>query len=98
MMTFIYFLAIVLFLFLCVLLCGTILIQESKSSGFGASFGGDSGDSLFGTSTADVLKRFTGWLAVIFIASCVLLSMWTASMAHSQGGNRSLSTEMTSEQ
>ena len=45
MMTFIYFLSIALLLLLCVLLCGTILIQESKSSGLGASFGGDSGDS-----------------------------------------------------
>ncbi|MGZ3632881.1 MAG: preprotein translocase subunit SecG [Parachlamydiaceae bacterium] len=84
MMTFIYFLAITLFLLLCVVLCGTILIQESKSSGFGASFGGEAGDSLFGTATADVLKRFTAWLAVIFIASCVILSLWTSSMARSK--------------
>lgn len=83
MMTFVYFVAIALFLLLCMLLCGTILIQESKSSGLGASFGGDSGDSLFGTSTADVLKRFTGWLGVIFIVSSVLLSLWTASLARS---------------
>lgn len=86
MLTFVYFLAIALFLFLCVLLCGTILIQESKSTGLGASFGGESGDSVFGTSTADVLKRFTGWLGLIFIISCVLLSLWTASMAHSRSG------------
>jgi len=84
MMMFIYFVAIVLFLLLCILLCGTILIQESKSSGFGASFGGDSSDSLFGTSTADVLKRFTGWLGIIFVVSCIFLSLWTASLAHSR--------------
>jgi preprotein translocase subunit SecG len=84
MMMFVYFLAIILFLLLCVLLCGTILVQESKSSGFGASFGGDSTDSLFGTSTADVLKRFTGWLGIIFVAACVFLSLWTASLAHSR--------------
>ncbi|MBA3604332.1 MAG: preprotein translocase subunit SecG, partial [Parachlamydiaceae bacterium] len=69
-MTFIYFTSITLFLLLCVLLCATILVQESKSTGFGASFGGDSGDSLFGTSTVDVLKRFTAYLGVIFICSC----------------------------
>lgn len=60
------------------------MVQESKSTGLGASFGGDSGDSLFGTSTADVLKKFTAWLGVIFVASCLLLSLWTASMAHSK--------------
>lgn len=97
MITFIYFLAIALFLILCVLLCATILVQESKSTGLGASFGGDSGDSLFGTSTADVLKRFTAWLGVIFICSCVLLSMWTATMAHSKVSNQPISTEMLEE-
>lgn len=81
MTTFIYFLAIVLFLFLCVLLCGVILMQESKSSGLGASFGGDVSDSVFGTSTADVLKKITGWLAFFFFASCLILSLWTSSIA-----------------
>ncbi len=84
MTTFLYFTAIILFLLLCALLCFVILIQESKSTGFGASFGGDAGDSLFGTSTADVLKRFTGWLAIIFIVSCLLLSIWTSSLGHSK--------------
>jgi len=84
MMTFIYFLTISLFLLLCVLLCFVILIQESKSSGLGASFGGDSGESVFGTSTAEVLKKFTAWLAVIFLASCILLSLWTAALARSK--------------
>ena len=84
MTTFIYFTAIVLFLLLSVLLCGVILMQESKSSGLGASFGGDSGDSVFGTSTADVLKKFTAWLAFIFFASCLILSLWTSSIARSK--------------
>lgn len=80
-MTFIYFTALSLFLLLCALLCLVILVQESKSLGLGASFGGDPGESLFGTSTADVLKRFTAWLAVIFVVSCVFLSLWTGAMS-----------------
>jgi preprotein translocase subunit SecG len=85
--TFIYFLAIAFFMLLCVILCFVTLIQESKSTGLGASFGGDSGSSLFGTSTADVLKKFTGWLAVIFLTSCVLLSLWTAALARTKTSN-----------
>lgn len=84
-MTFLYFFVIALFLLLCVLLCFVILIQESKSTGLGASFGGDTSDSLFGTGTADVLKKFTAWLALIFFVSCVLLSLWTASLGRSKG-------------
>ena len=79
-MTFLYFLTITLFIILCFLLCGVILMQESKSSGLGSSFGGEASDSLFGTSTADVLKRFTGWLIAIFLVSCVFLSLWTSAM------------------
>lgn len=82
-MSFIYYFTIFLFMLLCVLLCSVILVQESKSTGLGASFGGDSTDSLFGASTADVLKTFTGWLAAIFLLSCVLLSLWTGAMGRS---------------
>lgn len=93
-MTFLYLLAITLFLILCAVLCFVILIQESKSTGLGASFGGESSDSLFGTSTADVLKKFTGWLAVIFFSSCILLSLWTTAM----GRTRPSAPEFTIEQ
>ena len=83
-MMFLYFFTIFLFLVLCLLLCGVILLQESKSSGLGASFGGEVSDSLFGTSTADVLKKFTAWLSVIFFIACVLLSLWTAALGRTQ--------------
>lgn len=68
-------LSLILFLILCFVLCVSILVQESKSLGLGASFGGDAGDSLFGTSTAEVLKKFTAWLGVAFLALCILLSI-----------------------
>lgn len=84
MITFLYFLTIALFMLLCVVICFVVLIQESKSTGLGASFGGDTGDSLFGTSTADVLKTFTAWLAIIFLVACVLLSLWTTNMGHTK--------------
>jgi preprotein translocase subunit SecG len=91
-MTFLYFFAIALFLILCATLCFVVLIQESKSTGLGASFGGDTTDSLFGTSTADVLKKFTAWMAAIFLIACVILSMWTASMARTRTSSSADST------
>jgi preprotein translocase subunit SecG len=89
-MGFVFYLVLFLFLFLSVLLCLVILVQESKSLGLGASFGGDSGDSLFGTSTAEVLKKFTAWLALIFMTACVLLSFWTGRIG--KGATRDLPT------
>lgn len=85
--TFLYFAAILLFILICVVLCFVIMVQEGKSSGLGASFGGEASESVFGTSTADVLKKFTGWMAVVFFAACILLSFWTASMARSKSSS-----------
>jgi len=79
-----FYLVLFLFLCLCGILCLVILIQESKSLGFGASFGGDPGESLFGTSTAEVLKKFTGYLAVAFMIACVVLSLWTGHLNRSK--------------
>jgi len=76
---------IALFLILCLLLTFVVLIQESKSMGFGASFGGDSGDSLFGVSTPQILKVVTGWLAVVFMSACIVLSYWTGFQARNHG-------------
>lgn len=92
-MSFLFYLAIFVFLLLCLLLCSVILVQESKSTGLGASFGGETSDSLFGTSTADVLKQFTAWLAAIFLISCVFLSLWTQSMARSRSDATSFPAE-----
>ena len=78
-MGFLFYLCLSVFLLLTAVLCLAILVQESKSLGLGASFGGDSGDSLFGTSTADVLKKFTAWLSLCFLVFCVFLSIWSES-------------------
>lgn len=83
-MTALFYIFLFLFMLLCVLLCFVILIQEAKSLGLGASFGGDSGDSLFGTSTAEVLKKFTGYVAGTFLVTCLILSFWTSSLGRGQ--------------
>jgi preprotein translocase subunit SecG len=82
-MTILFYILIFFFILLSSLLCFVILIQEAKSLGLGASFGGDSGDSLFGTSTAEVLKKFTAYLSGVFLIGCLLLSLWSASLGRS---------------
>jgi preprotein translocase subunit SecG len=79
-MTILFYILIFLFLLLSVVLCFVILIQEAKSLGLGASFGGDTSDSLFGTSTAEVLKKFTAILSGAFLIGCLVLSLWSASL------------------
>ena len=92
-MTFIYYLFVFIFLFVAVILCAVILMQESKSSGLGASFGSDTGDSLFGTSTPAILKKITSYLAVGFLAGCIILSVWTKKMGNSTSRSN-IPTEM----
>lgn len=60
---------------LCFLLTVVVLLQESKTTGLGASFGGDAGTSLFGTSTADVMKKITVWLIALFMSFSFILSV-----------------------
>ncbi len=93
-MTFIYYLFLFLFLLVSAVLCFVILIQESKSLGLGGAFGGDSGDSLFGTSTPAILKKITAWLSVIFLGGCVILSIWTGAMGRSNGRSSNMTSEM----
>lgn len=83
-MSVLYYLFLTFFLFVTALLCFVILIQESKSMGLGASFGGDAGSSVFGTSTAEVLKKITAYLAVVFVGSCIFLSLWTNSLGRAE--------------
>lgn len=83
-MSVLFYLFLSVFLLVCFILCFAILIQEAKSLGLGASFGGEAGDSLFGTSTAEVLKRFTAYAAGIFLLSCLCLSFWSASLGRGQ--------------
>ena len=79
-MTVLFYLFLFLFVLISAVLCFVILIQEAKSLGLGASFCGDSGDSLFGTSTAEVLKRFTAYMVGIFLVTCLILSLWSSSL------------------
>ena len=97
-MTFIFYFFLTAFILICMVLSFVILIQESKTMGLGASFGGgDSSDSLFGTSTADVIKKFTGYLAVIFLVSCILLSLWTTSIGRKRMAKEMQQTENVGE-
>lgn len=92
-MSFLYYFVLFIFMVITALLAGVILIQENKSMGLGASFGGDAGSSLFGTSTAAIVKKITAWLAFAFFFICIVLSMWTNSL----GGFEEASLYPTSE-
>jgi preprotein translocase subunit SecG len=89
-----FYIVLFLFILICIVLSFAILIQEAKSMGLGASFGGDAGDSLFGTSTAEVLKRFTAYLAGFFLLFCLVLSLWSSALGRSSASETIEPSEM----
>jgi preprotein translocase subunit SecG len=80
--TVLYYVGLFGFLIVSGLLALLILVQESRGGGLGVAFGGDASESMFGTSTADVLKKVTGWLVAIFMVSSLFLSIWTSRLSH----------------
>lgn len=74
-----YILTIILFALASLLTCMMILAQESKSSGMGAAFGGESTSQVLGPSSAAILKKITSYLIVIFLCLSLILSVWTGS-------------------
>ena len=52
-----------------------ILMQRPKSEGLGAAFGGGVTENIFGAQTTNVLVKFTTWLAGIFFALTLGLSI-----------------------
>ena len=94
-MIFLYYFSLILFVLICLITCFSVLIQESKSMGLGATFGGESASAFFGASTADVLKKFTAILGGIFLASCLILSIWSAMIEPTKIDTRSIEVEQS---
>ena len=67
-------LAGVIFVVICVLLIGIILIQKGRGGGLGGAFGGAGGHSAFGAKTGDVFTWITVLLATLFIVVAALLT------------------------
>src|ERR1700751_2621145 len=73
-----------------------ILMQRPKSEGLGAAFGGAGTENIFGAQTTNVLVKFTTWLAGIFFALPLGLSMWDA--PRGPGGDSALRLELMKQQ
>ena len=62
----------VLFVLVCVLLIGVILLQKGRGGGLSGAFGGAGGHSAFGTRTGDMFTWVTVVLMGLFITLSVL--------------------------
>ena len=69
----------ILFILICVLLIGMVLLQKGRGGGLSGAFGGAGGHSAFGSRTGDV---FT-WITVVLV--CLFLDGQALPAPHGQG-------------
>ena len=68
--------AIFIFVMICILLMGIILLQSSKTGGMGTAMGGQAINTAFGGHGADkLLVRITSGLAVAFMLMAITIGM-----------------------
>ena len=71
-----YGLAIFIFVMVCMMLMGIILLQSSKTGGMGTAMGGQAINTAFGGHGADkLLVRITSGLAVAFMVLAITIGM-----------------------
>ena len=71
-----YGLAVFIFVVVCILLMGIILLQSSKTGGMGAAMGGGAINTAFGGQGADkLLVKITSGLAVSFMGLAIIIGM-----------------------
>ena len=68
--------AIFIFVMICIMLMGIILLQSSKTGGMGTAMGGQAINTAFGGHGADkLLVRTTSGLAVAFMVMAIIIGM-----------------------
>ena len=71
-----YSVAIFIFVMVCIMLMGIILLQSSKTGGMGTAMGGQAINTAFGGHGADkLLVRITSGLAVAFMILAITIGM-----------------------
>ncbi len=63
----------VLIALICILLMGTVLIQNPKGGGVDSTFGGQSANQMFGAArSTDFIEKLTWGLAAALFVLCIL--------------------------
>ncbi len=71
----------------CLMLIGVILLQRTKGSGAGVSFGGGMAESVFGAQMGNVLTKATVILGIVFLINTIFLSILAAKQSGQADGS-----------
>ena len=82
MISFLFYLTIVLFILVCIFLILLILIQKGRGGGLASAFGGGAGGhTAFGSKTGDVLTWATSVVFGVFVILAVALNLFSNARA-----------------
>jgi preprotein translocase subunit SecG len=71
-----------------ILLVTSILMQASQGGGLAGSFGGQASNAILGSrGTASLLSKITTWLAVVFMALAILISLVGSAVSSGTGSS-----------
>jgi preprotein translocase subunit SecG len=76
------------------LLIGLVLIQQSKTGGFGSTFGGV-GESVFGAQAVNHLSKLTVILTTVFFILSLLLAAISGQRAEENRKVKAMTNELT---
>ena len=82
MISFLFYLTIVLFILVCLFLILLILIQKGRGGGLASAFGGAGGNTAFGSKTGDVLTWATSVVFGVFVVLAVALNLFANARAN----------------
>jgi preprotein translocase subunit SecG len=74
-MSFLFWIALVLFIIVCLFMILLVLIQKGRGGGLASAFGGMGGNTAFGSKTGDVLTWATSIVFGIFIVLAISLNL-----------------------
>ena len=85
-----YYIILILFVLICLMLVGIILMQSSKSGGMGSAMTGNALNTAFGGQAADkLLVRITGVLAALFMIFAISLNVLSTPGSINTGSSQS---------
>jgi preprotein translocase subunit SecG len=85
-MQILFYFVVVIHVLVCLFLIGVVLLQQGRSADLAGAFGGQGSQTAFGPrAAANVLTRLTTWSAVIFMVTCISLTVlyYRTNSAHS---------------
>lgn len=78
----------------CIMLMGTVLVQNPKGGGIDSTFGGAASNQVFGAAkSADFIEKLTWGLAITLFILCIIIALMVGSPSVGAGAEIPLQSQ-----